>query len=91
MDEGLRTHIASLAPSDQADAVIHRRAFAVLEAHGNTSMLSRQFGELLASAGLRACAPHESTGKTRSSRRFLEGFAADVYVVFVDRLRVVAY
>jgi hypothetical protein len=28
-------------------------------------------------------------GKYR--RRFLEGFAADVDVVFVDRLRVVAY
>jgi hypothetical protein len=60
---------ASLAPSDQADAVIHLRAFAILEAHGNASMLSRQFGELLASAGRRASGTHQSTGKTRTSRR----------------------
>jgi integrase len=75
LSEGLRTHIASLAPSDQADAVIHRRAFAVLEAHGNTSMLSRQFGELLASAGLRASTTHQSTGKTRSGRRNLNALS----------------
>ena len=47
MSDGLRTHIASLVPGDQTDAVIHSRAFAILEAHGNASMLSRQFGELL--------------------------------------------
>jgi integrase len=71
LSEGLRTHIASLPPSDQTDAVIHPRAFAILEAHGNSSMLSRQFGELLASAGLRVSGTHQSTGKTRSSRRNL--------------------
>jgi integrase len=71
LSEGLQTHIASLAPNDQADAVIHPRAFAILEAHGNASMLSRQFGEILASAGLRASGTHQSTGKTRTSRRNL--------------------
>ena len=75
LSEGLHTHIASLAPSDQADAVIHLRAFAILEAHGNASMLSRQFGELLASAGLRASGTHQSTGKTRSSRRNLNALS----------------
>jgi integrase len=63
LSDGLR-RIASLAPSDQTDAVIHPRAFAILEANGNASMLSRQFGELLSVAGLRAKAPHQSTGKT---------------------------
>jgi integrase len=75
LSEGLRTHIASLAASDQTDAAIHPRAFAILEAHGNASMLSRQFGELLSSAGLRAWAPHQSTGKTRSGRRKLNALS----------------
>jgi integrase len=75
LSEGLRTHIASLTPSDQTDAVIHPRAFAILEAHGNSSMLSRQFGELLASAGLRASGTHQSTGKTRTSRRNLNALS----------------
>jgi integrase len=38
-------------------------------------MLSRQFGELLASAGLRAKASRQSTGKTRSSRRKLNALS----------------
>jgi integrase len=75
MSDGLRTHIASLVPNDQTDAVIHPRAFAILEAHGNASMLSRQFGELLSVAGLRAAAPHRNTGKTRSSRRNLNALS----------------
>jgi integrase len=75
LSEGLRAHIASLPSSDRADAVIHPRAFAILEAHGNASMLSRQFGELLAGAGLRASATHQSTGKTRSSRRNLNALS----------------
>jgi integrase len=72
---GLRTHIASLTPNDQIDAVIHPRAFVILEAHGNASMLSRQFGELLSAAGLRAPVTHRSTGKTRSSRRNLNALS----------------
>ena len=38
-------------------------------------MLSRQFGELLATAGLRAAAPHRNSGKTRSSRRKLNALS----------------
>ena len=38
-------------------------------------MLSRQFGELLASAGLRASGTHQSTGKTRTSRRNLNALS----------------
>ena len=75
LSEGLRIHIASLTLSDKTDAVIHPRAFAILEAHGNASMLSRQFGELLSQAGLRAAAPHRNTGKTRSSRRNLNALS----------------
>jgi integrase len=75
LSDGLRAHIGSLAPSDQTDAVVHPRAFAILEAHGNTSMLSRQFGELLSQAGLRAVASHRSTGATRSSRRKLNALS----------------
>jgi integrase len=75
LSEGLRTHIASLPSSDRADAVIHPRAFAILETHDNASTLSRQFGELLASAGLRTTGTHQSTGKTRSSRRNLNALS----------------
>ena len=75
LSEGLRAHIASLSSSDSADAVIHSRAFAILEAHGNASMLSRQFGELLAIAGLRTSGKHKSSGKTRSSRRNLNALS----------------
>jgi integrase len=75
LSDGLRAHIASLAPSDQTDAVIHPRSFAILEAQGNSSMLSRQFGELLSAAGLRASSTHQSTGKTRSSPRKLNALS----------------
>jgi integrase len=37
LSDGLRAHIASLAPSDQTDAVIHPRSFAILEAQGNSN------------------------------------------------------
>ena len=75
LSDGLRAHIASLAPSDQPDAVIHPRAFAILEAQGSTATLSRQFGELLSVAGLRASPTHHNTGKTRSSRRKLNALS----------------
>jgi integrase len=75
LGEGLQAHISSLVLNDKTDAAIHPRAFAILEANGNASMLSRQFGELLAQAGLRAAASHQSTGKTRSSRRNLNALS----------------
>jgi integrase len=75
LSEGLRAHIASLPSSDRADAVIHPRAFAILDAQGNAATLSRQFGELLASAGLRSAGTHDSSGKTRSSRRKLNALS----------------
>jgi integrase len=75
LSDGLRSHIASLKSSDHAEAVIHPRAFSILEKNGNASMLSRQFGELLSQAGLRAAAPHRNTGKTRTSRRKLNALS----------------
>jgi integrase len=75
LSDGLRAHIASLPSSDRADAVLHPRACAILAAQGNASMLSRQFGELLASAGLRVSSTHQSSGKTRSSRRNLNALS----------------
>jgi integrase len=73
--EGLQAHIASLVPNDESDAAIHPRAFAILQAHGEASMLSREFGEILAQAGLRPAASHQSTGKTRFGRRNLNALS----------------
>ena len=76
LSEGLRAHIASLPSSDRTDAVIHPRAFAISQgarqgqhaSAGNSASCSR-------SAGLRAAATHQSTGKTRSSRRNLNALS----------------
>jgi integrase len=57
-----------LAGND-AKAPLHPRAFRVLARRGNSSMLSRQFSELLAQAGLREKTTHVGRGKTRSVRR----------------------
>jgi integrase len=54
----LRTHIESIPPNKDPNAPIHPRAFRVLAQHGKTSMLSRQFAELLAKAGLRVKTTH---------------------------------
>jgi integrase len=75
LSDALRVHIASLPSSDRADGVIHPRAFAILEAQGSAATLSRQFGELLSVAGLRSSPTHQSTGKTRSSRRNLNALS----------------
>jgi integrase len=75
LSDALRAHIAALPSNDQADAVIHPRAFAILEAQGSAATLSRQFGELLSVAGLRSSPTHQSTGKTRSSRRNLNALS----------------
>jgi len=70
----LRVHVESMRPGrhgkePHAKAPLHPRAFQVLAQRGNTSMLSRQFAELLAQAGLREKTTHVSQGKTRSVRR----------------------
>jgi integrase len=65
----LRVHIESMPASRDSKAPLHPRASRVLARRGNSSMLSRQFAELLAQAGLREKTTHVGRGKTRSVRR----------------------
>ena len=44
----LRVHVESMPACHDAKAPLHPRAFRVLAQRGNSSMLSRQFSELLA-------------------------------------------
>jgi integrase len=67
--EPLRRHIESLDPADDPRAPVHPRAFAVIDSQKKSSMLSRQFGELLARVGLREHRTHRSEGKGRGSHR----------------------
>lgn len=62
----LLKHLKSLPKGEQA-APLHERAFKSLKAKGRTGELSRQFGDLLANAGLRAKTPHRKAegGKGR--------------------------
>jgi integrase len=48
---------------------VHPRAFGIVEREGRSGTLSRQFGELLAEAGLREKRTHQSPRKTRSGAR----------------------
>jgi integrase len=65
----LRKHIDSLEiPSDGGP--IHPRASTIIKANGRAALLSNQFSDILAAAGLRAYQPHHhSQGKGRSGRR----------------------
>jgi integrase len=68
----LRKHIESLPwPSGgrQMETPVHPRAFAIIDAQGRSSTLSREFGELLAKAGLRTKRSHQSRGVTREGAR----------------------
>jgi integrase len=66
----LREHLLTLAGGDNPSAPLHPRATALITAHGGRVMaLSNQFGELLATAGLRESRNHRSRGIGRSSRR----------------------
>ncbi len=61
--EPLRKHIEALASSDDPNAPIHPRAFAIVTRQGKTGHLSNQFSDLLAQAGLREKKAHRRTGK----------------------------
>jgi len=61
----LRRHIEKMPSSDDPQTPLHPRACATVDAQGRSGTLSRQFGELLAQAGLREKQPHRSKGKTR--------------------------
>jgi integrase len=66
----LLDHIESLPAGDDPKAPIHPRASALATVNGST--LSRQFGELLAAAGLATKKTHEPSDaerKGRASRR----------------------
>lgn len=65
----LLEHIENLPAGDDPKAPLHPRAAALVRVNGST--LSRQFGELLASAGLAVKKDHEAKGdnKGRAARR----------------------
>jgi len=65
----LRKHIESLPWPDDMEAPLHPRAFAIIDAQGRSGTLSREFGELLAEAGLREKRSHQSRGVTREGAR----------------------
>jgi integrase len=67
----LAAHIETLPAGDDPKAPLHPRAFAILAKHGRVGMLSRQFTEILADAGLAAERTHEAKkdGPGRSGRR----------------------
>jgi integrase len=67
--EPLRRHIENLEAGDDPGAPIHPRAFALIAAQKNSSMLSRQFGELLGQVGLRENKSHQGEGKGRRNLR----------------------
>lgn len=54
----LRKHLEALPRPTSPDAPLHPRASASVAERGRTGDLSRQFGELLANAGLRKKLPH---------------------------------
>lgn len=63
----LRKHIESL---EMAEGAIHPRAFEIVKSNKRAALLSNQFSDILAQAGLRAYQPHHvSQGKGRGGRR----------------------
>jgi integrase len=62
----LRRHIERLP---NAHGPIHPRAAAIVQSQGRTALLSNQFTEILARAGLRAHQSHQSRGIGRDGRR----------------------
>jgi len=72
MAEPLRRHVESLPAGDDPKAAIHPRALASIERSGKAGTLSRQFYEVMASAGLVAKKAHraaEEDAKGRNGRR----------------------
>lgn len=77
INTALAEHLATLPAADDPKAMVHPRAAALVAgAKGKVSTLSRHFGELLESAGLRTVAElpagasaHDGKGKGRSAPR----------------------
>lgn len=64
----LRQHIEALPAGDDPKQPLHPRAFAIMQQQGRVGMLSRQFGEILAAAGLVKARSHRTTEKDRKGR-----------------------
>jgi integrase len=72
MASALRSHIESLPASDDPQAPLHPRAFAILTRTGSASAISQAFSDLLVQAGLRprpVSVSHRSRGIGHSGRR----------------------
>jgi len=71
MAKALRRHIEEMPAGDDARAPLFPNAFKIATGHLHTGLLSRQFSELLATAGLGKPPPetHEGTGKGRGAKR----------------------
>jgi hypothetical protein len=66
----LREHLLSLPTGDKPRLPVHPRAYEIIHAQGGrVGMLSRQFAELLAAAGLRQPRSHNSRGIGRAGKR----------------------
>lgn len=70
----LREHIERLPAGDNPRQPVHPRAWATVEREGRTGTLSRQFGDILAEAGLLPARSHQAAatagrGKGRDTRR----------------------
>jgi integrase len=66
----LARYFEALPSSDEPDAPVHPRAYAIINVQGKSGHLSNQFADLLAQAGLRKKTPHRKThGRGRGARR----------------------
>jgi integrase len=62
----LREHMLTLAAGESPETPLHPRAWATIDRQGRVAMLSNQFNELLAEAGLRAPPRQSRNGKRLS-------------------------
>ena len=74
----LRRHLESLSKSNELKAPLHPAAFAIVQRDGRASRLSKAFGNLLETAGLRAVLPKPGRKKgainlPRTGRRRNDG------------------
>jgi len=67
LNRPLSEHIARLSGTHSGP--IHPRASCIVKTHGRSALLSNQFSDILARAGLRPHQSHRSQGKGRDSRR----------------------
>ena len=70
----LAKFLHTMPSSDDPDAPVHPRAYAIIKAQRRTGHLSNQFADLLAQAGLRKKMPHRAAhGRGRGARREQSG------------------